>query len=138
MSTSYRLIGADTTGGILDHIQGALSKLAEIGLAESATLHAAATPANDIGTTITIAFGESADAPQEDHGGDSLVRVADAYLATQTIPAVEARVVITTGSHIGTWTVLGIERRDACGCLARLRMTTRRATRSPMAREVLR
>jgi hypothetical protein len=136
--TTYRLIGATDADGVLGQITSALAHLSALGLAESATLHAAATPADDVGSTITIAFGETADQPQLDHGGDSLVRIADAYLATTTIPAADARVVISAGAHAGTWTVLGIERRDACGCLDRLRLTTRRATRSPAAREVLR
>lgn len=120
-----------------DVVAATLANLVRAGLAWSATW----TPADgSAAIPCQVAAGESPDAPQQAHGQQSTVRTIDLYVrrAQVAAPAHGDQVAIASGPHAGTWSVLGVERRDTVGAVVRLRLTTRARTAGATTREVLR
>jgi hypothetical protein len=130
---SLQFISEAAGSDIMNRLADSFARLGGMGLAETADLVAGSTR-----TVITIAMGESPDAPQQSHGQQSLIRESMGAIVSDTRPAVGNQVVISQGRHAGTWTILGIDRADAAVVVVKLRMAAVTATRSPAAREVLR
>lgn len=96
-----------------------------------------------LGTSIalTVSIAESADDIASQPGGHDRVRLADVLLRTAALVAAPAHgdtLTIATGVHAGTWTVLGIERRDEVSMVIRARRAVRVDAATPGAREVRR
>jgi hypothetical protein len=122
----------------IDDIIGAgMSRLLGLGEAWAATWTPAA---GGTARACQLVAAESPDAPQQSHGQQSTVRTLDVYVRRSQVaaPAHGDQVVIAEGAHAGTWSVLGVERRDSVGMVVRLRLTTRVRTAGPTTREVLR
>lgn len=118
-------------------IAGAIDRLAGLGLAWSATWTPAA-GGSAVACTLTVL--EAPDAPQQAHGQHARVRSLDVYVLAAEVaaPAHADQVAVAAGPHAGTWSVLGIERRDSVGAVVRLRATSRERTAGATTREVLR
>lgn len=120
-----------------DIIGAGMARLLGLGEAWAATW----TPADgSAAIACQLVAAESPDVPQQSHGQQSTARTLDVYVrrAQVAAPAHGDQVAIATGAHAGTWSVLGIERRDSVGAVVRLRLTTRARTAGATTREVLR
>jgi hypothetical protein len=91
--------------------------------------------------SLVVSVSELADDYIQRRYGHERTRVADVLIRRAGLvdpPAHGDTVTIADGPHAGTWTVLGIERRDDVSIVVRVRRSARIDAASPGAREVRR
>lgn len=90
---------------------------------------------------VVVSIAELADDNTQRPTGHERVRLADVLVPVASIAAAPIHadtLTIATGTHAGTWTALGIERRDDIVYVVRMRRSVRVDVAAPGASEVRR
>jgi hypothetical protein len=113
-----------------------VATLAHVGTFADYRVGGTAAPAS-----LVVAVTELADDYIQRRYGHDRTRVADVLIRRAALAAAPLHgdtVAIADGPHAGTWTVLGIERRDDVSIVVRVRRSDRHDSASPGARDLRR